>query len=96
MKQLQVFKSEILGIGGFGKVYKGSYFRLPVAVKKLKKSHIGTDAMEDFMKEIKIIMCVFLYFFSLTKKKDFKAFSYCYIVWIFVRHKSSNCNGIYA
>ena len=52
--QLEFSKEKILGKGTFGKVYQGTYYKSPVAVKKVK--NIAEEAMDDFTKEMKILM----------------------------------------
>lgn len=51
----QIFKDSVLGKGTFGKVYKGAYYKMPVAVKKLKTSHTP-QARDDFKNEIQTLM----------------------------------------
>jgi hypothetical protein len=55
ISKLAVFKDKLLGKGSFGKVYEGSYFKLPVAVKKLKTSNTES-ALDDFRREVRILM----------------------------------------
>jgi hypothetical protein len=40
--------------GSFGKVYQGSYYRLPVAVKKIKNS--SPRAIDEFKHEVQLLM----------------------------------------
>ena len=51
---LIVNKETVLGKGAFGKVYEGMYYKLPVAVKKLKNTSVR--AMEDFQHEVQTLM----------------------------------------
>jgi serine/threonine protein kinase len=53
--QFEVSKDKLLGKGSFGKVYEGTYFKLPVAVKTLKTVHTP-QALEDFRHEIQTLM----------------------------------------
>jgi predicted Ser/Thr protein kinase len=53
---LEFFKEKILGKGTFGKVFQGTYYKSPVAVKKLRNMHFSNEAMEDFTKEVKVLM----------------------------------------
>lgn len=48
-------KNKILGSGSFGKVYEGTYYKLPVAVKKPKTGH-NLQALNDFKNEVQILM----------------------------------------
>ena len=52
---LKINKDEILGRGSFGTVYKGLYYKLPVAVKVLHNILFDTKAKDDFIKEAQII-----------------------------------------
>ena len=45
---------KLLGKGSFGKVYEGMYYKLPVAVKKIKAS--DEQAMKDFQNEVQTLM----------------------------------------
>ena len=47
--------NKVLGNGSFGEVYEGTYYKLPVAVKKLKKSD-SLHAVEDFKNEVQTLM----------------------------------------
>jgi serine/threonine protein kinase len=53
---LNYSKEQILGRGSFGTVYYGTYYKLPVAIKKLKNVSHSDDIVEDFMKEVRILM----------------------------------------
>ena len=44
-----------LGEGSFGTVYQGTYYKLPVAIKKLKTGH-SKQSMDDFKNEIQTLM----------------------------------------
>ena len=50
-----VDKQQVLGKGSFGKVYGGTYYMLPIAVKKLKASSTA-KAINDFKNEIQTLM----------------------------------------
>ena len=50
---LEIQKKKVLGIGSFGKVFYGKYFKSPVAIKKIK---LSDDFNEDFSNEIQILM----------------------------------------
>ena len=55
MSQLQINEKQLLGQGSFGQVYFGEYFKMPIAVKKIKNIQLER-AREDFVKEIKILV----------------------------------------
>eukprot|EP00299_Pterocystis_sp_00344_P015223 c7592_g2_i2.p1 GENE.c7592_g2_i2~~c7592_g2_i2.p1 ORF type:complete len:379 (+),score=97.52 c7592_g2_i2:163-1137(+) len=44
-----------IGSGGFGVVYKGTYFGRPVAIKKLTAADLPEDAMNEFRHEVDIM-----------------------------------------
>ena len=44
-------KSNLLGRGSFGQVWKGKWGEIPVAVKEVPSSHLSQDAISDFEKE---------------------------------------------
>ena len=50
--------TNVIGEGSFGEVYLGEYYKLPVAIKKLKRSRIGERAIEDFKNEVAILVYV--------------------------------------
>ena len=56
MSHFSFDKNSVLGTGSFGKVYKGKYFKLPVAVKKLKNK--TPRAIDDFKNEIQTLMYI--------------------------------------
>ena len=53
---LEVNKKKLLGKGSFGKVYYGSYFKSPVAIKKFKEVTLSDEFWADFDNETKILM----------------------------------------
>ena len=56
MDHLKINKDKLLGRGSFGKVYYGTYFRMPVAIKSISKKSINAKAMQDFKNEVEILM----------------------------------------
>ena len=54
--QLEINKMEVLGKGSFGKVYSGTYFKAPVAIKMFKDVTLNKVFWDDFDNEISILM----------------------------------------
>lgn len=54
-KQLQVFKENKLGNGGYGTVYLGLYYKTPVAIKELNEKQISPQAKDYFRREAEIL-----------------------------------------
>jgi len=46
---------DVLGEGGFGVVYKGTYQNAEVAIKQLKMSHLSDDDLTDFTQEAAVM-----------------------------------------
>ena len=61
VSQFSYDKSKVIGKGSFGKVYLGQYYRLAVAVKKLK--YTSSRALDDFKHEVQTLMYSFSLFF---------------------------------
>ena len=60
--QLEQFPDKILGEGAFGEVYQGLYFKIPVAIKRLKKSQLGAKGMVEFKNEVQLLSYIFVFF----------------------------------
>jgi serine/threonine protein kinase len=49
-------KTDFVGGGGYGDVYKGTWEGTPVAIKKFGKRYLATKkALKDFIKEIEVL-----------------------------------------
>lgn len=63
-----------IGQGGFGKVYRGTYQGLDVAIKKIKLENEDESALVDIMNEMKIVVVFqhprFPKFYGLWKNKN--------------------------
>ena len=48
-------KTDILGSGGYGDVYKGRWLGTQIALKRFRKRTISKQALKDFVKEIEML-----------------------------------------
>ena len=58
VEHLSIQKKRVLGRGGFGKVYYGTYYKSPVAIKALKSAHLTKKGIEHFKREVKLLLYV--------------------------------------
>lgn len=49
---------ELLGVGGEGSVYRGTWMSLPVAIKVLHDNRMAGDSMSNFRREARLEMTV--------------------------------------
>ena len=54
-RHLQIHRNERLGSGAYGTVYRGLYYKTPVAIKELNDKQRSKKAAQLFKKEAKII-----------------------------------------
>lgn len=52
----EVVKEALIGEGGFGKVYKGKYGNIPVAIKKITLQEKSSEVFDVLLNEIKIVI----------------------------------------
>jgi len=48
-------KTDLLGSGGYGDVYKASWLGTKIALKKFRKRTLTRNALKDFIKEIEVL-----------------------------------------
>lgn len=48
-------KTDLLGSGGYGDVYKASWMGTSIALKKFRKRTLTRHALKDFIKEIEVL-----------------------------------------
>ena len=48
-------KTDLLGSGGYGDVYKASWMGTRIALKKFRKRTLTRHALKDFIKEIEVL-----------------------------------------
>ena len=48
-------KTDLLGSGGYGGVYKASWLGTKIALKKFRKRTLTRNALKDFIKEIEVL-----------------------------------------
>ena len=53
---LELHKKKVLGRGSFGKVYYGTYYKSPVAIKALKNAHLTQKGIQHFKREVTLLL----------------------------------------